>query len=122
MFLPIQTAIEQANKSDYHYRIGAVIFDKKRILSTGYNKAHSTKKKLHPKFRKWETSIHAEAMAILNAKCDLKGKSILIVRMNAGNNLNAITPCEHCMSYLQYVGIKNVYYSDENGNIQLMKI
>jgi deoxycytidylate deaminase len=107
----IKLAKKEAEKSEHKFRVGAIIYDGKRIISRGYNQVHCWSSKLHPKFKKWDTSIHAEAMAILNAKRNLKGKSIVVVRINRNGNYMLAMPCKHCMSYLQYVGIKNIMYS-----------
>lgn len=106
----IQLAINEAKKSDYKVKIGSVIFDKNKIISTGYNKAHSSKK-IHPRFQKWEGSIHAEAMSILNARTNLKGCDIIVIRVNKRNQFRIAKPCKWCWLYLDYVGIDNVYYS-----------
>jgi deoxycytidylate deaminase len=107
----IKLAKNEAEKSEHKFRVGAVIFDGKRIISRGHNHANAWSSKLHPRFKKWNTSIHAEAMAILNARRRLKGKSIVVVRINRNGDYMLALPCEHCMSYLQYVGIKNIMYS-----------
>ena len=107
----LTTAYNEAMKSSYKQRIGSVIFNKNIIISTGYNKTKSWKKHLHPKFKKWPTSIHSEAAAILNAKTNLKNFDILVCRLAANNDLTLAKPCPYCMDYLTYVGIKRIYYT-----------
>ena len=52
----IDLAVEEAKKStfvrsnDRSFRVGAIIFKGKRILSRGFNFAHRSAKKLHPQF------------------------------------------------------------------------
>lgn len=55
----VDVAISEAIKSEYKIKVGAVIFNKKRILSIGYNQIRSAKK-LHPMFQEWPGSVHAE--------------------------------------------------------------
>src|SRR5574343_30092 len=105
----LNIAIEEAMKSEYEQRMAAVCFRKKRIISKGHNDALSCDKHHHPKFRKWSTSIHAEVAAILNAKRDLCGCDMLVIRINNNADLRRSIPCQHCMNYLHYVGIRNVW-------------
>lgn len=107
----IDLAVESANMSTHHYKVGCVIFDKKKILSTGYNSSLKAAKKLHPKFQKWPGSIHAEAHAILSAKTDLNKSSMLVIRLNNANQFRMAKPCDWCNKYINFVGIKKVYYS-----------
>lgn len=100
--------------------MGAIIFRKKKVISKGYNKAH---KYVHPselpmKYRKYPTSIHAEMAAILSARQEVKGASILVVRVNAKKKLMDAFPCPFCYMYLQHVGIRKIYYSTSNQKIE----
>ena len=107
----INIALEEAKKSDHKQKVGAVIFDKKRIISKGHNTCQKSVKKLHPKFQRFKYSVHAEVDSIIKAKKDLKGTSILVVRLNKNNQFRLSKPCFNCMNYIQYVGIKKVFYS-----------
>jgi len=107
----INIATDEAQKSDHKQKVGCVIFNKKRILSKGHNTCQKSVKKLHPKFQRYPFSVHAEVDAIIKAKKDLKGSSILVIRLNKNNQFRLSKPCSKCMNYMDYVGIKNIYYS-----------
>ena len=107
----IDAAIKIARNGDHKQRVGCIIFDKKKILSSGHNQCQRSVKKLHPKFQRWKGSIHAEVDAIIHAKTDLKGTCLLVVRINKKEQLRFAKPCQHCMKYIQYVGIKKVFFS-----------
>ena len=107
----INLAVQEAKKSTYHQKLGSVLFNKKQFISSSYNNPERAVKHHHPKFRKFYHSIHAEVGAILNARKDLKGASILVVRINRNNQFLLAKPCFHCQSYLEFVGIKNCFYS-----------
>lgn len=107
----LKIAVDEANKSEYHQKMSAVVFNKNQFISKAHNVAERSIKKHHPKFRKFPHSLHAEILSIINAKQDLKGKSILVVRVNNNNEFRLAKPCKHCESYLRYVGIKTVYYT-----------
>ena len=107
----IRIAIEEASKSNYKQKVGCVIFDKKIVLSKGYNTSQKSVRKLHPKFQRFPYSVHAEVDAIIKARKDLKGSSILVVRVNSDNQFRLSKPCLNCMKYIEFVGIKNIFYS-----------
>jgi deoxycytidylate deaminase len=107
----LKLARTEASKSTHHFRVGAVIFKKKIIISSGHNYKSKSVKHHHPIFRKRKNSVHAEVDAIIRAKVNLKGCSLLVVRLSAYDKLALSKPCAHCMTYIEHVGIKNVYYS-----------
>lgn len=107
----INLAVEEAKKSTYKHRIGSIIFHKKNIISSDHNYELGVRKKLHPRFQRFPTSIHAETSTIIKAKTDLKNCSILIVRINRQNQLRLAKPCLWCFEYIQFVGIKEIFYS-----------
>ena len=107
----INLAIEEANKGDHRQKVGCVLFDKKVILSKGHNTSQKSSRKLHPKFQRWPHSVHAEVDSILKARKDLKGSSLLVIRVNSKQQFRLSKPCLNCMKYIEYVGIKKIFYS-----------
>lgn len=107
----LKQAVEEAQKSEHKQKIGAIIFDKSKIISKGYNHPQRSIRHLKKKFQKWSGTVHAEVDAIIKAKTDLKNLSLLVVRINKNNQLRMAKPCQHCMMYIEYVGIKKIYYS-----------
>jgi len=118
----INKAIEEAERSDNRFRIGAIIFNKKNVISSGHNCSFRSAKHLIPSFQKRKHSIHAEVDAIIKARTDIKGYSLLVIRLNAKGGLTLSKPCSHCMMYIEYVGIKNIYYSNNLGEIERIKL
>ena len=115
----LQRAIEEARKSDHStHRMGAVIFSKKSIISSARNYTCRSVKHLLPKYQRYKTSIHAEISAILKARRDVKGYSLLVVRINKKGKLLLAKPCEKCQDYMDFVGIKVVYYSTNDNKIE----
>jgi deoxycytidylate deaminase len=107
----ILSVIEEAKKSEYKPQMGAVIFDKRRIVSLGHNYGHRSARKLHPRFQNFKGSIHAEVDSIIKAKTDLSGYSMLVIRVNNKDQLRLAKPCNNCLKYIEYVGIRRVFYS-----------
>lgn len=100
-----------------NYRLGAVLLNSRgRILS-----CRSNSRKTHPlalKFSRYPF-LHAEAHAITSAGLDnCKGGMLLVVRTRADNSLTMARPCSSCQALINYVGIKDVLYSDWSGQIQ----
>lgn len=119
----LKYAVAEANKSTFRQQVGAVLYDKNKIISLGHNTPQRSVKHMLKKYQKWPNSIHAEVAAILAAKTCCKDMEILVVRINSKNQLSYSRPCDHCMMYIQYVGIKRVYYSiNEYPYIECMKI
>lgn len=117
----LNLAKEEALKSECKIKVGCIIFYKKNVISCGYNKFRAAKK-LHPKFVKWKGSIHAEVDAILKARADLKGASLLVVRINNKGEMRLAKPCVNCMKYIEHVGIKKIYFSVDTNCVDEMDV
>jgi deoxycytidylate deaminase len=118
----LKKAIDEAKKSEHKHRIGAVIFNKKIVYSTGRNFPCKAVKHLHPKYTKYPDSIHAEIDAIIKARKDVTNCSILVIRINKKEEIRYCFPCKYCIKYLKYVGIKNIYYSTNEDTIKRYKL
>jgi deoxycytidylate deaminase len=46
---------------------------------------------------------------------------IVVIRQTNGHLIMS-KPCKHCILYLKNIGIKRVYYSDNNGNLVCEKV
>ena len=129
----IRNAIIQAKRSKFERaRVGAVICNGKRIVSSGFN---SINRHQFLVVSAWRGSIHAEQAAIgkllqKNKHKELKGATIYIARIgNSGNlysnlcssgnrnfgNYRISKPCSRCFDLIKKVGIKKVVYTTNNG-------
>lgn len=108
---------------NYPFMLGACIFKGHKIISIGKSAKRSCSK-IKNKYLKYSYTLHAEQNAVVNAPQgkSLKGYSILIIRFTPGGRLSMALPCEYCMKTLKSRGIRKVYYSDFDGNIEFMKI
>lgn len=65
---------------------------------------------------------------VKNISLDIKRKlnniQLLVIRIggNGKNNFINSKPCKHCINYMKTLGIRKVYYSDDNGDIIYEKI
>jgi len=118
----VKIAKREALRSNDRHKIGAVIFGKKVIISKGHNCKQRGAKSLLPIFQKRPKSIHAEVAAILRAKQPLYRFNLLVVRVNRFGELRLAKPCDYCMAYLNYVGIKTIIYSTNTGKLERIKL
>lgn len=97
-------------------RMAAIIFNKKRIIATGFNS-----RKTHPlAFRFSESHLkictHAEIQAIINAlrhhkEEELIGMEIAIARVLKNGSVAVAKPCKNCQTALANYGIKSVHWT-----------
>ena len=118
----IKLCVEEARKSDHQHKMGAVIFNKKIIISSGRNYSSRSAKHLHPRFMRWIGSVHAEAAAILQARRDLKNYSMCIIRVNNNGEFLMAKPCDWCLDYIKFCNLKSVYFSTSQGTIERILI
>lgn len=97
--------------SDHHqHKIGAIVVNNGKILSTGFNKMKTHPLSPHP-FK----SCHAEFMAIkyLSQK-DLKNATIYVLRKSRDGKYANAKPCFSCRKLIEDSGIKKIIYTDTN--------
>lgn len=104
-----------ASYSDIAYKHAAALIHNDRIFSYGYNTFVPFKKINNIQIYK---TIHAELSVFKHfpKKC-VKGLDILVIRVNKQCSLRNSRPCDHCIEYLQRIGIRKVYYSTDCGQI-----
>jgi len=112
----LKAAIEEAKLSTYkQHKVAAVIFKGKRVIAVAHNQVRSNK--IPYRFKNFLESSHAEAHCIIKAKRNLEGYSILVVRLNNQHEIRMAKPCEFCHDFINYVLIKNVYYTTNDGKV-----
>ena len=103
--------------------IGAILVYKKRIISIGFNslKTNPVQDKLNSYrdfYPKPFPTIHAEVNCILHCKEKINwNKAKLFIYREHGKTFNPIlaAPCEACRYLLKEKGIKDIYYTINNG-------
>lgn len=114
-----------ASNSDIHYKHAAALIKNEKIYSAGINKFV---KKLDVKSYNKKTgensiethfkTIHAEISVFDKlSKKSSKGLDIIVIRINKNFTLKNSRPCNHCIDKLKKIGIRKVFYSNENGQI-----
>ena len=118
----IKLCLLESEKSNHRFKIGAVVFKGSRILSSGHNEIRSSN--IPSKHKLYNNSVHAEQAALLGTDWNkLKGCSILVMRCSkTKGNLSNAKPCPLCQKLLAHIGIRNIYYSNEMGEIVHAKL
>lgn len=107
----IRLASRLAENSDCHHRHGAVIVKGGRVMATGFNRWRQPIENVSNFNPDW-SSIHAEESALSKAG-DLKGATMIIVRINRRGEHRTSKPCDKCMERIERAGIKAITYTWE---------
>lgn len=118
----IKLCLLESEKSNYRFKIGAVVFKGSRILSSGHNEIRSVRY-INNRYKTYLNSLHAEQAALLHLDWNrLKNASICIIRATQNGTLGNAFPCPICMGLIQHVKIKTIWYSNADGNIVSVKV
>ena len=96
----------------------AFLIKSKIIEKIGINK-----KRTHPEtskhpYHEGYVGIHAELDCLLKtSKEDLRNYKMLVLRIDGNGKLNISKPCHGCQSVLSQFNLKEIWYSDKDGNI-----
>lgn len=126
-------AREVSYLSDFHgTRVGAVVVDGKRILSTGFNSSKTRplqhRYNIYRHFEDYNTSIpksHAEVNALsplIGKEIDWSRVDIYIYREKKNGERGCSRPCLGCAHLIKDLGIRNIYFIDEQGRYCKEKI
>ena len=121
----IELAVRIAGQTEFReYKHGAVLVRGGTVLNTSCNK--NKYKAWANRFRKKQrghATVHAEIGAILGLDRSItEGATIYVVRVGRDGCLRNSKPCPMCEAAMQFVGVKKVVYSNENGDIESMRI
>lgn len=73
-------------------------------------------RKTHPKHATHGNFIHSELNALIGLSYeDTRGSDIFVYRETLNGVIAKSRPCEVCHAELLKAGIKNIYYTSENG-------
>lgn len=101
--------------------VGVVVIRKNTIISAGCNKQKThTIQKEYNRFRYLNNDtmdyVHAEIDALTKIRyMNLKGASIYIYRELHSGKTGIARPCNACMEFIRELGIKDVYYTTDDG-------
>lgn len=108
----LELAKRLSKKSNHHrYHHGCIIVNKNTIVGFGYNQLKS-----HPKSPNRYKQIHAEFHAMLGVSTDdLFGSVVYVYRENKSGKIGMSKPCPDCERLLYQSGIKQIFFTTDNG-------
>ena len=108
-------------------RLGSVIIYKNKVISVGWNVENKTNplQEEYNRLRGYDVSVeftksslHAEFSAMLRIKhmdIDFSKIHMFIYRERKDGSLGNARPCPACMGFSKKLGIKNIYYTTNDG-------
>lgn len=125
-------AMKTAELSSCQFKHGAVITFKRKPISVGCNipkMSHSVRRLIRgAKYnqtaenrRNRSDQIHAEVVAILKARCDLRGTTLYSARYRPRGFMGDSCPCDSCSQIISLSGIRCVVYA-ENGELRKVEL
>ena len=109
--------------SDHRVKVGCVVVNKHRVVSSGFNsntKCHKVQAILDKETFGCECpgKMHAETAALLpliRDGIDLSRASIFVYREHKNGVAACARPCARCERLIRQSGIKRIFYTVENG-------
>lgn len=107
-------------------RLGAVLIYKDKVMSVGWNstKTSPLQRQLN-RYRGYNINtstaydtLHAEVACLSKIRdldIDWNRASLFIYRIKKDGSKGLARPCKGCQALIKSMGIKNVYYSTDNG-------
>lgn len=120
------TASQLAEYATYErYKVGCVVVYHNKIISTGFNKDRTDP--LQKKYNNqrnipdsYPHKVHAEVDAIkhiIDLDIEWKNVSIYIYRKLKDRPFGLARPCKSCMKLIKDLGIKDVFYTTDEGYV-----
>tara|TARA_R110002110_G_scaffold321999_1_gene534388 strand:- start:958 stop:1410 length:453 start_codon:yes stop_codon:yes gene_type:complete len=121
----LHMAQNMASNSNYgKIKHGAVLIKGGSIIKAAFNKDKFSS--FGERFRGPDcgpATHHAELSCISGIdRSKTAGASIFVVRINRQGELRLSKPCPMCHDALKFTGVKKVYYSTNNGSIEMYKL
>lgn len=121
----LKLAQNVASNSNYgKLRHGALLIKGGSIINTAFNKDKFSS--FGERFRDsdYGPATHHAELSCISGICRSKtnGASIFVVRINKKGQLRLSKPCSMCHQALKHAGIKKVYYSTNDGSIEMYKL
>ena len=112
--------------SDHKVKIGCVVVNKHRVISSGFNshiRCHKVQAMLDKESFGCDCpgKVHAETSALLpliRDGVDLSRASIYVHREHKNGDLACARPCARCERLIKQCGIKKIYFTVDNGFVE----
>ncbi len=107
------------------------LYDKSKLLVIGENKlgTHPRNRFNLKEFHVSMKSICSELNLFIRAKSkfniyemDWKKLILINVRLNRNEEISNSCPCKACQNLINYIGLKNIYYTTDTGEFEKFEI
>ncbi|MGM9470169.1 hypothetical protein [Streptomyces murinus] len=105
----LELAIKQAQKSECHFRVGAVLAKGRRILAHAHNQYRNS-----PKIDFLHATFHAEEVLLRRTR-NPKGAVAYVARINPKGKPLLARPCIRCQQALAADGVIVAHYTTPTG-------
>lgn len=119
-------ALNLAKQSNLDMKHSCIFFKNNQIITMSCND-HVIKRGILSN----DYGIHAEAKAFLKLRKSIKNNRelykklrnchVLVIRIGKTGELRESKPCYHCTILLRSLPIKNIYYSTQEGSIEMVR-
>ncbi len=120
-----QIVQDLASSSPSSHRVGCVLLRKGRVVSSATNlegKTHPYQSRLASQVGEpYRVSLHAEIRALIRAG-DRPADTLVVGRVNRSGNLCLSKPCAVCQLAISESGLRNVYYSTDEGYFERLEL
>lgn len=128
-YVEIARALKPGHQTGQYFHV-TIVCKKRKVLAIGINDLH--KLNIDHRFGpytpsrgaaagSYKSGIHSEVSALIKlGREDCSDLDFYNIRINNLGLPAASKPCHNCQRVLRQVGYKNIYYFDENGNVQRM--
>jgi len=99
--------IKSKKSNHYKVKIGAILVNKGKVVSTGFNKLRHNR---HRQYSRWQNSVHAEIDCLLKAG-NSAGGTLYVYRENKNGELAICKPCIFCQILIREKNIKKIIYT-----------
>jgi len=108
-----------SQKSNHPIPLGAVVVQKGKVVSVGYNRQYKT----HPISNTWTRTLHAEMDSVIGVdRGVIRSGDVYVYREDSHGVPKMAKPCLHCQHVLRAAGIRKVFYTIINNQIGVMKL
>lgn len=120
-----QIVQDLALSSPSAHRVGCVLLRKGRVVCSATNvegKTHPYQSRLAQQAGEpYRVSLHAEIRALIRVG-DRSADTLVVGRVNKSGNLCLSRPCAVCQLAIGESGIRNVYYSSDEGTWERLEL
>ena len=104
----LRKAVKLAGKARHHsHKHAALVYKSGALVAQGVN----------------HDEVHAEVQALKKLwPSERRDTTVVSIRMTRGGVLGMAKPCIACEAYMREAGVKKVIYSDNDGQMQTMRL